>query len=251
MESEMNKFGPGISEEMLNALVDKEYTPAEQVEKLSQVKQDKFASAELCRLRELKESVRLAYAAPPQPKRDLRIKKSSRFPVAIAVTLVLIAVGILQFQNLIPLQSLSNGERFVLLDPVDQEDRPAIVSDKSMRVVFHVQNLDRISPVELLDEVESLLQDFQGRGEALRVEVVAHGNGLGLLRSKLSIEKQRISQMVKRYPTLTFVACRNTIQRLKVEKGIEVLLLPEATTTESAVAHVVRRQNQGWIYIQV
>jgi RNA polymerase sigma-70 factor (ECF subfamily) len=62
---------------------------------------------------------------------------------------------------------------------------------------------------------------------------------------------QRISQMVTAYPTLTFVACRNTIQRLKVEKGIEVLLLPEATTTESGVAHVVRRQNEGWIYIQV
>jgi intracellular sulfur oxidation DsrE/DsrF family protein len=247
----MNKSGSGISEELLNALVDNEFTPDEQAEKLGQVRRDKVASAELCHLRELKESVRLAYADPPQPKLAPHKKKLSPIPYALAASLVLFIIGILLGHNPTLQLPQSAGERFILLDPIGQGDRPATASDKSMRVVFHVQNIVQVTPGELLDEVESLLEDFHKRGETIRVEVVAHGEGLGLLRSKLSTEQQRISQMVKAYPTLTFVACRNTIQRLKVEKGIEVLLLPEATTTESGVAHVVRRQNEGWIYIQV
>ncbi|MES9947294.1 MAG: hypothetical protein ABW080_20280 [Candidatus Thiodiazotropha sp.] len=247
----MKKIGQGISEEMLNALVDKEYSPSEQAEKLRQVRDDYVAATELCHLRELKESVRLAYAEPPQPKSEHRSKKSMRIPLAMAAALLLLVGVTLIFQQLTPLLPWSGAERFVVLDPEGRGHRPAIASDQEMRVVFHVQDIDRISSRELLDEVEGLLLDFHGRGETVRVEVVAHGNGLGLLRSKLSTEGERISRMVQDYPALTFVACRNTIQRLSVEKGIEVVLLPEAATTESGVAHVVRRQNQGWFYIQV
>ncbi|MEJ2619870.1 MAG: hypothetical protein P8163_06300 [Candidatus Thiodiazotropha sp.] len=247
----MNRLGSGISEELLNALVDNEFTPEEQAEKLAQVRRDKVASVELNHLRELKESVRLAYADPPQPNHEPYKMKLLHRPYAIAVSLILFSVGFLLLHNLSFPMPWSDSERLILLDPIGQGDRPATASDNSMRVVFHVQNIDHISPGELLDDVESLIEDFQARGETIRVEVVAHGDGLGLLRSKLSTEQQRISQMVKAYPTLTFVACLNTIQRLKVEKGIEVLLLPEATTTESGVAHVVRRQKEGWIYIQV
>lgn len=247
----MKKPGTGISDEMLNALVDKEFAPSEQAEKLSQVRSDDVATAELSRLRELKESVRLAYAEPPQPTAERHSRKSVRIPLAVAATLLLLAGVTLIFQQLTPLLPWSGAERFVVLDPEGHGHRPAIASDNGMRVVFHVQDIDRVSSSELLDEVEGLLRDFHGRGDAVRVEVVAHGNGLGLLRSKLSTEGERISRMVQDYPDLTFVACRNTIQRLRVEKGVEVVLLPEATTTESGVAHVVRRQNQGWIYIQV
>ena len=38
---------------------------------------------------------------------------------------------------------------------------------------------------------------------------------------------------------------------LEREKGINVKLISEAIATLSGVAHVVMRQHQGWIYIQV
>jgi hypothetical protein len=48
-----------------------------------------------------------------------------------------------------------------------------------------------------------------------------------------------------------FVACQNTIDRLKSERGISAKLLPEAVVIDSAVAQIMRRQQQGWAYIQV
>jgi intracellular sulfur oxidation DsrE/DsrF family protein len=48
-----------------------------------------------------------------------------------------------------------------------------------------------------------------------------------------------------------FVACQNTIDRLKREQGVIAQLLPEAVVIDSAVAQIMRRQQQGWAYIQV
>jgi len=54
-----------------------------------------------------------------------------------------------------------------------------------------------------------------------------------------------------RYERLTFAACQNTIDRLRQDQGISVQLLPEAVIIDSGVAEVIKRQQQGWAYIQV
>jgi intracellular sulfur oxidation DsrE/DsrF family protein len=81
--------------------------------------------------------------------------------------------------------------------------------------------------------------------------VVGHSEGLGLLRERLSQHKDRIRQLAGQYANLTFVACQNTINRLKVERGIEVKLVPDAEVIDSGVSHVVKRQKEGWSYIRV
>jgi len=47
------------------------------------------------------------------------------------------------------------------------------------------------------------------------------------------------------------VACANTVHRVEVKEGTEVVLLPNAELTESGVAHVVQRQKEGWAYIRI
>jgi intracellular sulfur oxidation DsrE/DsrF family protein len=96
-----------------------------------------------------------------------------------------------------------------------------------------------------------MLAAYQSDGRPLRVEIVGHSEGLGLLRDRLSQHKERIHRLSREYSNLTFVACQNTIDRLRVEQGIEVKLIPDAEVIDSGVSHVVKRQKQGWSYIRV
>lgn len=238
-----------FSDDRLNALLDRQFDPAEQVEQMRRVRADSDAVAELCKLRDLKESMRAAYADPPVPvvRTSGAVPVGKRWYAAVAAGLFVAVLSVFLW----PHAPIADADRFTLLDPSGVGDRSAQTQDEQTRVVFHVQGIEKVSPAELLDEVEDLLRDYRRRDQPVRVEVVAHGGGLDLVRAGLSGEKARIARMAKAYPSLTFVACRNTIRRLKVEKGVEVVLLPEARTTESGVAHVVRRQSEGWIYIQV
>ncbi len=143
------------------------------------------------------------------------------------------------------------GDRFVVLDPEGRGQAPAVAEEGETRIVFHLTNPDQTLAGELLDEVEAMLAAYQSDGRPLRVEVVSHSEGLGLLRERLSQHKERIHQLAGQYANLTFVACQNTIDRLKVEHGIEVKLIPDAEVIDSGVSHVVKRQKEGWSYIRV
>jgi len=81
--------------------------------------------------------------------------------------------------------------------------------------------------------------------------VVTNGDGLNLLLSDKSPYAQRIHQMQSEYKNLTFVACQNTIDRFQRDLGLTVKLLPGVVITDSGVAQIMRRQHQGWAYLQV
>ncbi len=238
-----------LSSETLNALVDNEYPAAEKAELMQMLLDDEAASAELCRLQRVKEMVKTAYEQPPvpQPKQG-RETSSKRNRVVAAVSMLL--VGVMAF-FLPGLFNQPATERFVLLDPDGRGAHPAVAEDQEVRIVFHVASTTRARGEDLLGEIQALLEDYRSRGEKLRVEVVANGEGLDLLREKLSTQKQKLSELAQQYPNLTFVACLNTVKRLRVEQGVIVKLVPEAETTASGVAYVVKRQQEGWIYIQV
>ena len=141
--------------------------------------------------------------------------------------------------------------RFVVLDADGRGQTPATAANDETRIVFHLTNADPLVAAELLDEVEGMLAAYQADHRPLRVEVVSHSEGLDLLRESLSGHKERIHQLAVRFPNLAFVACKNTIDRLRVERGIEVKLIPDAEVIDSGVSHVVKRQKEGWSYIRV
>ena len=58
-------------------------------------------------------------------------------------------------------------------------------------------------------------------------------------------------KMQKEYHDLTFVACQNTIYRYQKELGLTAKLLPGVVIIDSGVAQIMRRQLQGWAYLQV
>lgn len=235
------------SEEMLNALLDNELSAEERASLLEKMQSDKQLSAEFCELRMVKDAVQLAHMDLPLPERY--VKKKSSYWMSLVAGGLLFVVG-LMLGGITQLQTVDE-KRFAILDPAGLGSAPAVAENNEMRIVFHLTQPDLLLADELLNEVEQVLTEYQQQALPLRVEVVANNEGLNLLRDGLSVHSDRINTLSEAYPNLTFVACENTIRRLHVENGIEVVLLPEAEVTESGISHVAKRQQEGWAYIRL
>ena len=119
-----------------------------------------------------------------------------------------------------------------------------------MKILFHLNtgNPERLK--DILDEAESLLQLYQEQKQPARVDIVTNGQGLNLLLANGSPYPERIRRMQKQYRNLTFAACQNTMERFS-GMGIKTDLLPGVLIIDSAVAQIIRLQQEGWVYIQV
>lgn len=243
----MNEPIMEIEDQTLHSFVDGELTAAERRVVLARLAADPKAAERLCELRNLKDTVRLAYAEIDRPHsvagRSRRARRT--WPVAASILLLLCA-GVLTGWFARPVLETN---RFILVDNIGRGEQLAQSGSDETRIVVHVGSPDQFKAAEILDEVEQLLEQQAQNELPLRVEVVANGPGLDLLRKGLSVFPERIAVLARRYPTLTFVACQNTIDRLQVERGIEVVLLPGVEVTRSGVNHLARRQHQGWVYI--
>jgi intracellular sulfur oxidation DsrE/DsrF family protein len=229
----------------LHALVDGELPPDQQARVLEALRHDPELAREVCELRQLKAQLQAAYPLEATSRQE-RPSTASRIGVAAAIVLAMLISGISGWQ----LRHAAEPERLVVLDSQGRAQAPATAQSEETRIVVHLTEDDMAAAGELLNEVEGLLAAYQQDGAPLRVEIVSHGKGLALLREGLSTHKQRIQQLSQRYRNLTFVACLNTMERLRVEKGIEVQLVPEAEVTRAGIARVLKRRREGWTYIK-
>ncbi len=115
-------------------------------------------------------------------------------------------------------------------------------ASKKHRIVFEVTMEGTEQWTGVLNNVENLRTSL---GAETEIEVVAHSKGLGLLVAKDNSLADRIKKLTEE--GVVFAACENTMKKKNVSKD---QLLPSATTTDSGVAEVVRKQEAGWSYIK-
>ncbi|MEP6808982.1 MAG: DsrE family protein [Chthoniobacterales bacterium] len=113
---------------------------------------------------------------------------------------------------------------------------------KPHRVVFEVTMEGTEQWAAVLNNVENLQKSL---GQKTEIEVVAHSKGLGLLVAEANPLAERMKKISE--TGVVFAACENTMKKKNVTKE---QLVPFATTTDSGVAEVVRRQEAGWSYIK-
>lgn len=230
----------------LNAYLDGELSDSQRLEVERLLEGDQVLNQRLDDFRRLKATISACYQTG-----DLQLKttapsihrRSKQYLVASALLVVGFLLGAITMGT--------GGNRFVVLDHEGRGQAPSEIGSHETRIVFHLTNPDQVVAGDLLDEVETLLSRYRDQDALLRVEIVSHGAGLGLLRQRLTRHQQRIADLTKNYDNLAFVACQNTINRLEVEKGLEVTLVPEAIVVDSGVSYVVKRQMEGWSYIRV
>jgi hypothetical protein len=163
-----------------------------------------------------------------------------------------------------PAAAAATADRVATLQPtaVVPDAEPAVVpapviarteipDNTTTKVLIHLARDDVDQLSQALDDIESTLKHYRETRQSAHVEVVVNGKGLELVRIDTSAFAGRIQRLQREYDNLTFAACQNTIERLAREQGIIVRLLPGVITIDSGMAEIMRRQNQGWTYLQV
>ncbi len=229
-----------LSDEFVNAFVDGELTPEEKAQVYAQLAGNNVLNQQICELRKVRDLIQLAYKEPPRPTTGLATFTAGRkFGLGLAAGLALFIGGVAGwFLHPTP------------VSPAVRMAQEAPATSAPANVLIHVSDGHVGHLKEVLDDVEGLMKFYRQAHQKARVEVVANGGGLNLLLSGISPFAERIQKMQKEYDGLTFVACQNTIDRYHEDLGINTKLLPGVVIIDSGVAQIMRRQQQGWAYIQ-
>lgn len=86
-------------------------------------------------------------------------------------------------------------------------------------------------------------------GKTTKIEVVAHGKGIGMLLAKTAATNPEMKATVEKLHAsgVVFAVCENTLRRMQLTKA---QLVPLATTVDSGVSEVIRKQETGYAYIK-
>jgi uncharacterized protein len=133
--------------------------------------------------------------------------------------LLFAALAVLMF---LPLQTLAQG--------------------KLHHVVIALTSQDEGDWQMTIGNIHHLLESFNP--DPSEIEVVAYGPGLNSLRktSSVSADIQSLEKL-----SVRFVACENSMQHMHVTMSD---LIPGVTSVPSGIGEVVRKEEQGWVYIK-
>lgn len=115
------------------------------------------------------------------------------------------------------------------------------------KVVFEM-SVDGMPKWEsVLRNAENVQKSFGPKNT--RIEIVAHGKGIGLLLGKNAAANPELKKMIQglHQNGVVFAACNNTLTRLKIDPKE---LVQVAIIVDSGVAEVVRKQEAGWTYVK-
>lgn len=106
--------------------------------------------------------------------------------------------------------------------------RPAshIAAGETVRAIIHINSSNALRVRETLDNAERLLRDYSDAEKKLDLEIIANEDGLKVLRSDTSQERERIQLLLATYKNLRFLACGKTIERAKRDGVRDVRLIP-------------------------
>ncbi|MEW6165218.1 MAG: hypothetical protein AB1642_09175 [Pseudomonadota bacterium] len=228
---------PEVSDEILSAYIDNELDPAERAALLDRIATDGTLRGRACELWQLKQMVRGAYPLPQRQRPAHAGFTAPRWAHALAASLLL-ALG-----------SLSGWLVHGRIDADRQfaSQIEAIRSDGG-RVVLHLFSDEPARMEAALGMAEQLANARDRAGRPFRVEFIANGPGLHLLRAGGSPYATRI-EMLRHHDNLRLIACRQAIARLQ-ERGLDVTLLPGVEEAPSAEGELAARLTQGWRYVQ-
>lgn len=232
-----------ISDEKLNALLDKELDNDERSQILKLMQQDSSISERYCELRRVKEIVAAAYETPPvNDDRQIRANRivpdSYRVAFASFIFLV-IGSGIGWFGS----QLIPNKSPDVFFS-VEQFRASHPDNDK---VLIHINTMDPDKVEAALDTAQQLLRE--NRDNDIELDIIANVAGLGILRTG-SPYTNRITQLTLDHKNVTFKACGIAKSVAALKEGQDISLIPQAKDIPAALDEILMRIEQGWIYVK-
>ncbi len=120
-------------------------------------------------------------------------------------------------------------------------------ADKMHKVVFEVA-IDGAEKWEgALRNVENVQKSLGAK--TTKIEVVTHSKGIGMLLTKTAVANPELKATLEKLQAsgVVFAVCENTMKKMSVTKE---QLVSFATTVDSGVSEVVRKQEAGYAYIK-
>jgi uncharacterized protein len=118
------------------------------------------------------------------------------------------------------------------------------------RIVIQVTQNDPALMNLALNNAQNLTKHYAEQGQLLRIEFVAYGPGLHMLRTDSSPVKDRIIGLAKQNPEIKFSGCGNTMSAQSKQENKEITLISEARVLPAGIARIVELQEQGWSYVR-
>jgi intracellular sulfur oxidation DsrE/DsrF family protein len=231
-----------ISDEILGAYIDNELDAVERIDIQERLTTDTELRARACELWQLKQMLRGAYPLPgalPGQKSALarRHPAAPRWIHALAASLLLALGAVTGWIG----NTRFESER----QATSQIDE---IRAQGGRALVHLFSDEPARMEAALSLAERLAAERDEAGRPFRVEFLANGPGLHLLRAGGSPYAAQI-EALRRHENLRLVACRQAIARMQ-ERGLEVNLLPGVEEAVSAENELAQRLTQGWRYVQ-
>ena len=238
-----------ISVEYLNSFVDNELDSDEKSELFEKLGHDGALKEQVCELRDLKEKVRHAYHQLPVRSGSFAKKQPSYFRriQSLAACLLLLLAGGASGWVIAGGADSKSGTKMVRLL---QTIQGSVVVSEPDKIIVQVSNSNPVRLKTALDETENLLETYKRSHRPLQVAIIANDSGVNLLRTDVSPYAARLRSMKAKYPNLTFLACNQTISKLR-KAGVIVKLFPNTVIASSALEEINKRLLLGWDYVRV
>lgn len=237
-----------ISDEMINAFIDDELDQQDKLAIKQAMDDDAVLRSRIESLCTLKKTVKQSYQQLPVVDNSYSASRVRTGNWITNVAMVsLLVVGLV-------FGWMARGEYDTDTVPsVDYANAIQLDSQlpaQSSKVILHLSSSEPARLDRTLRQVSGIIDKYTRHQMEFEVEVVAHAGGIDLLREDISPYKKEIMDVMARYQNVTFIACNNAIDRLRLQ-GIEPKLIAHTRAGVTAVDQIVKRLQEGWIYIKV
>jgi intracellular sulfur oxidation DsrE/DsrF family protein len=126
----------------------------------------------------------------------------------------------------------------------------ASAEKKEHHLILQVNTNDPAAMNLALNNATNVAEYYEKLGEQVKIEVVAFGPGLNMLRDDTSPVKARIETMALSTPEVSFEACGNTQENMRKTENKDIPIIPQAQVVNSGVVHIMELEEQGWTYVK-
>jgi intracellular sulfur oxidation DsrE/DsrF family protein len=238
-----------VSDEQLNALLDKELDANEEAQLIQAIATNEDLQQRYEALRKTKSLFVQAYDEVPSP---LLLPQKSNWtlrPAALGIAAsIMLLVGLYLgwlFEPFVPHNSAAHStpDRIRSLAEINPN------LPQSSTILLHISTADKARVDHDLQMVKTLLTNASKKNKPLKLEVVANVDGINILR-KGSPYAGEINSLSEQFSNVRFLACGIAKKTAALKEGKPIELIPEAVDIPAALDEILKRLKEGWTYVK-
>jgi intracellular sulfur oxidation DsrE/DsrF family protein len=239
-----------ITEDKLNLFIDEQLDTDEMDEIREALLDNKELREQVCQLKAVRELIGYAYSeVPPSRHKELGKSRSGSLffrAVAASVTLVVgVVVGWSTYEyspNAIQAISAENTFQYVANHVKAERGK--------RKIVLHIDSSDLQVVNAALNEADQLLATYRKANTPIELDIITNKAGINILRPGVSPYISRIKKLIDSNDEVAVYACNRSIAKALKKEGVEIVLMPEVTKSQSARELIPQRLEKGWVYIK-